>query len=61
MISRVTESAMDCVIQQNYFEQKLSTLTEQGLNSDESAIEVIEAYLAGKPIRTNKNQEAAKA
>jgi hypothetical protein len=45
---------MDCVIEQSYFELKLSTLTEQGLNAEESTIEVIEAYLAGKPIRKPK-------
>ena len=56
----VIENAMDCAIKPNYFEQKLSTLSGQGLNVDESAIEVIEAYLAGKPIRTKKQKKVNK-
>ena len=49
---------MDCAVKQNYFEEKLSTLTEQGLNANNAAIEVIEAYLAGKPVRKKKQQKS---
>ena len=51
---------MDCAMKECYFDQKVSTLIEQGLNADESAIEVIEAYLAGKPERTKKQKRINK-
>ena len=51
---------MDCAVKQNYFEQKLSILIEQNININMAATEVIEAYLAGKPIRTKKQQKINK-
>ncbi|WP_028866958.1 NERD domain-containing protein [Psychromonas arctica] len=40
---------MDCAVKQNYFEQKLSTLSKQGISNDDAILDVIEAYLDGKP------------
>jgi Holliday junction resolvase-like predicted endonuclease len=47
---------MDFALKQNYFEQSLSTLIEQGLEADAASIDVIEAYLAGKPFSSNKQR-----
>ena len=38
----------------NYFVQKHIALLEQGLCNDDALLEVIEAYLSGKPSRTKK-------
>lgn len=38
----------------NYFIQKHIALLEQGLCNDDALLEVIEAYLSGKPARTKK-------
>ncbi|WP_372880850.1 hypothetical protein [Psychromonas sp.] len=47
---------MDCVIKGNYFEQKFTTLTDNGFSIDDSAIEVIEVYLSGKPVKSKKQK-----
>lgn len=40
----------------NYFEQKLSSLLEQGISHNDSISEVIEAYLSGKPAKANNKK-----
>lgn len=51
---------MDCAVKQNYFEQKLFTLSEQGLSNDDALLDVIEAYLDGKPARSKKQKAVNK-
>jgi len=43
-----------------YFEKKYSTLLEKGCSCDEASLEVIEAYLAGKPIKSKKQKTVNK-
>ncbi|AAZ27646.1 hypothetical protein [Colwellia psychrerythraea] len=44
----------------NYFEQKYSSLLERGCSCDEASLEIIDAYLAGKPIRLKKQKKVNK-
>lgn len=40
-----------------YFEQKYIALIEKGYGNDEASLEVIDAYLAGKPIRSKQQKK----
>lgn len=51
---------MNIVHQQTYFESKYLTLLAQGVSFDDASFEVIEAYLAGKPIKDKKQKEVNK-
>ena len=44
----------------NYFEQKYFSLIERNYSCDEASLEVIEAYLAGKPISSKKQNKVNK-
>jgi hypothetical protein len=44
----------------NYFEQKYSSLLERGCSCDEASLEVIDAYLAGKPLKSKKQKKVNK-
>jgi len=52
---------LDLDINQAYFEQKHAALLEKGHSFDEASIEVIDAYLAGKPTRTKKQKKVNKS
>jgi hypothetical protein len=39
-----------------YFEQKYLSLLEKGCSCDEASLEVINAYLAGKPVNSKKQK-----
>ncbi|MFT6901932.1 MAG: Holliday junction resolvase-like predicted endonuclease [Colwellia sp.] len=45
----------------NYFEQKYSSLLEEGCSCDAASLEVIDAYLAGKPLRAKTAKKVNKA
>ena len=46
---------------QTYFEQKYSTLIENGHSCDDASLAVIDAYLAGKPIRSKQQKKVNKS
>ena len=52
---------MDSDINKTYFEQKYETLIVKGNSCDKASLEVIDAYLAGKPTRSKKHKKVNKS
>lgn len=51
---------MDCSTQETYFDVKYATLISHGLSFDEASLEVVEAYLDGKPHKKTQKQHINK-